>query len=510
MCSSRATSLDGYGDEIVTSPLLSGRQSGPATPSVSVDMAESTNHKKRDILIRLTKALITYGSPTYRLEKYMKSVAAALDLERTQFVILHQTLFTGFPVAVPIVGGSSTEIESTSFSPLLEEWNMEKLESVTELINDLKNGDVSPDSAEGRLNVIDGCRSTFSSTLANLVAFPLQAGVSSVLFFGGNWLSFALTVVVGLFAGVMQCLPSLANLRVRKNNARPLSFLASSDLSVLQSFLAAAVSSFVARILSYKFATDQFRQCFGTLLMGSVVFLLPGVDLVEGAMDVATGNSISGVAKWGNAVVQTILIGFGIHLGQGIAFWIPRDTEVMCNHPVINQDDFWQDLTGGGIGKLLLISSTTLLLAVCFCILLKCSLKQTPICILAVVVAWVVNGVVGTSSGFEMSSFAASFAVELLSNIYAKAFNRSSTPPTLCGVFVIVPGALGLQGVLSLWKDAPGNGGQVSNSGEFAGQVVKVTMGILVGILLSHLIVFAPSPRGRRKSLAEVPAHFRG
>ncbi|KXS15566.1 hypothetical protein M427DRAFT_497136 [Gonapodya prolifera JEL478] len=329
MSSSNAESLNGDRDDIVTSPLLSVRQSRPA--NLSNVSAELTNHKKRDILIRLTKALIPYVSPTYRLEKYMKSVAAALDLERAQFVILHQTLFTGFPVAVPIMGDSSTEIESTSFSPLLEEWNMEKLGSVIELINDLKNGDVSQDSAEGHLNVIDGCRSTFPSTLSNLIAFPLQAGVSSVFLFGGNLLTFALTVVVGLFTGVIQCLPSLANLRLQKNNERPLTFLASSDLSVLQRFLA-AVSSFVARILSYKFATDQF------------LFLLSGV-------------------------------------------------------------------------------------------------------------------------------------------------------------FVIVPGALGLQGVLSLWKDAPGNGSQITNSGEFAAQVVKVTIGILAGIVLSHLIVFAPSPRGRRKSV---------
>ncbi|KAJ3335285.1 hypothetical protein HDU93_005946 [Gonapodya sp. JEL0774] len=436
-------------DTSETSFLLNG-QSSPGGES-SDPIVEL---RKQDLLIELTKSLVACGSPIYRLEKYMATVAEAIGLPVGRLIVLHETLLAGFKTVLRFPGGRTADIATTSFHNVSGQWNMEKLEEITQLIVDMKNGEISIETTEKRLQIINEKRSTFADAVSNFVAFPTQAAFSSILFFGGNWLSLALTFPIGLLLGVIQCLPSLSNVLIGRG--RPFAILGSRDFTVLLDFFSAAAGSFAARILSYYFTGAPYDQCFGTLLMGSIVFLLPGLELVESVLEVATGNTISGVAKWSGAVVQIVLIASNrYHTILGVFDKRKRPESRGCAH------------VGTGFDAMFLHSCQMFVVQ---------QWRQVPISVVTGMMGWFVNGLVGSVSGYETSSFASAFAVGVISNLYAKMLERSSSPPDLCGVLTIVPGSLGLQGVLGMWKDAPGIHGKESTSEKFVAAVLKVTM----------------------------------
>ncbi len=239
-----------------------------------------------DIAVRAGSNLLRFGAETYRAEDTINRICKSYGLPCESFA-----LPTGVFVSVEGEKGVSTickRIPSRSV-------DLTKIAHLNDLSRRIEINKPEYEVVIEELDRIVKCGS-YSNSIT-IVCFALTAFVYALLF-GGNQNDALSALVVGIFLGFLRLVFS-------KGSSFP--------------FIEYFVGGFAAGLLSSVAAAFLPHTNAYVVIIGAVTNMLPGVALTNGIRDLLYGDSISGLARLGEALMVVAVIAAGT--GIGLALW---------------------------------------------------------------------------------------------------------------------------------------------------------------------------------------------
>ncbi|KAI8918345.1 hypothetical protein DFJ77DRAFT_428264, partial [Powellomyces hirtus] len=401
--------------------------------------------KRRDFLIKLSRAFAVYGSPSHRLEHNLRSVSDALDVE-SNFVVLPGLILISF--------GNEDHSSSTHLVKAPQGFNMAKLTAVNFLCRDLTDGSVMIDQALERLSEIrlgqDYSRPVFLST------FPIVSFGIAIIGFKANWLESGMSAILGLVVGLL-CLAA----------ERYPSF------TYLLDFVAALIVGLLVR--GFKSLTGASCMDETVVVLSALAILLPGLSLTISIIEISTRNMVSGTVRMFHALFTAMLLGFGMSVGPLV--WdagISMDRAADC--PIGEVSPYW----------IFLIFPV---MSVCICIFFQAHRNQWMIMMvvsaLGFVTSYFLNDVEAfKKNGGQIPMVLSALAIGLASNMYARISHDVAVAPILAGILLLVPGSVGVRSTLGFL------GANTTGGSNFAFQMLIIGMSITIGLFVATLLVF--------------------
>lgn len=242
------------------------------------------------------------------------------------------------------------------------------------------------------------------STKINLLGH-LLAAAGFTLFFGGTvW-----DVVAG----------GLCGLSVGACN----SFL---DRFHANAFFKPVVSGFVLAFAAYILGVLGVTQSLTTVIVGTLMLLVPGLLFTNSIRDVIYGDSLSGI----NRLVQVMIIAVALAVGTGAGAALGQ--KIFGTLPPANPaaDSFWLQILGS------LIGSTG------FCLLFNIHGPGMLLCLAGDIVSWSCYTLCVKLGCTELMGF---FIAAAICAIYAEAMARvrrcPATPYLVVALFPLIPGS---------------------------------------------------------------------
>jgi uncharacterized membrane protein YjjP (DUF1212 family) len=221
-------------------------------------------------------------------------------------------------------------------------------------------------------------------------------------------------------------------------------------------------TAFVVTYASYKLAGPVFHTQPDTLLIPPLVTFLPGAALTMGTVELATGSMISGASRLMYGLTRLLLLAAGIAIG----------TAAVGHYTLSQSDTFRLGSWAGWIG--------VAVFGVGHFIFGPAPRRSLLWLWLTLYVAYAAQVLGGNLWGASVSGFAGAILLPPLAHWIER---RRTGPPTMVSFlpafWMLVPGALGLQGVTEIFT-SDGTAG-ISDFTNTIISVLAIALGVLVG-----------------------------
>ncbi len=203
----------------------------------------------------------------------------------------------------------------------------------------------------------------------------------------------------------------------------------------------------------------------GAVMLSSLLMLLPGFSLTVAALELASGHPVCGTSRLVASGSVLLQLGFGVMLGA----------RLLGGEAVLQ-------IGGGSVatGEALVLGIG---LAVGFGVLLKLRpahlLPATTVALGAIALSRLLSGRLSPAEG----AFATATCLTLVSHLVARWRDVPVSVFLLPGIFMLVPGCLGLMGASALLADDP------THLLRLAREVVLIVVGISAGVVVGSSIV---------------------
>lgn len=409
-----------------------------ASPRVAEESLGTGDGAARAFVLKLGRALHTYGYPAHRLEEALTAVSARLGL-RTQFFSAPTALFASF----------GSEEEQKTFQIRVDPGgvNLEKLALLDDVAAEVARGRLSPAFGAARVDAIVAKPPPYGPLLTTL-SFALASGAAS-RFFGGGWREIVASSIIGLAIGL---------LALAAERFPPMARAFEPAAATLAALLATAASREAGPVSVY-IAT-----------VAGLIVLIPGFPLTVAMTELATRNLVSGTARLVGACGTFLAIGFGVALGTTVG-------ERLLGEAPLAQA---RGLPGWTEWAALLLAPLA------FTVLLRAQARDT---------GWIVaSGVLGYSGarlgagllGAELGAFVGALAVGVGGNAYARWLGRPAAVTIVPGILLLVPGSIGFRSFASLLDQ------QTVVGVESAFRMTLVAISLVTGLLFANIVL---SPR---------------
>jgi uncharacterized membrane protein YjjP (DUF1212 family) len=397
----------------------------------------------RAFLLKLARALHTYGYPAHRLEEALARVAGRLGL-RAQFFSMPTALFASF--------GSEDDQRTFQIRVDPGEVNLGKLARLHEVTSQVASGVLPPETGALRVGEIVEAPPPYSPLVSTLAFALASSGASR--FFGGGLREVVAASGIGLAIGL------LALFAGRRVGAvfEPLAAAVAAFLAAGTASLAGPVSAYVATL-------------------GGLIILVPGLALTTGMAELGTRNLMSGTARLAGAIGTFLSIGFGVALGSALGERLFGVSPAVL--PVLLPA--WTEWLA------LLVAPAA------FVVLLKAEPKDAPYIVVGGIVAFLGARAGARFLGPELGAFVGALAVGTFGNAYNRLTDRPSPVPIVPGILLLVPGSLGFRSLSSLL------GRDTLLGVETAFQMTLVAVSLATGLLFAN-VVLPPRPGSRMGS----------
>jgi len=395
-----------------------------------------TAHQERiEFLLRLGRALHTYGSGAHRLEDVLAHVTEKLGLEG-QFFSTPTSIFAAF--------GSQGEQRTHLIRVEPGEVNLGKLADLDEVVIEVLRTGLTPGAGSRRIDeIVDApCRYNTALDVASFGAISATGAV----FLGGGLKELLVSAVIGLAIGLVSLVMR------RSGNLRR---------------VFTAVAAFVASILASLATIWIGGYSVFTATLAGLIVLLPGLNLTVAMRELSTQHLASGTARLSGAFVVFLELIFGVALGTRIAILLLDHIPVARVVPL----PAWAYLLA------LLVAPLALTVR----------LRAHPRDAIWIVFAGVL-AVAGTRIGSslldpELGVFFGAVTIGAASNLYARIFNRPSLVTWVPGLLMLVPGSIGLRSLASLMDD------RILVGVETAFKMILIAIALVAGTLIANIIL---------------------
>ncbi len=384
-------------------------------------------------------SLHRHGTNAYRLEEILRNISTALQMNG-QFFSTPTYLAMAFSPT-----DSLDETEVTKHLRVLPgEADLSKLQKLDSLAERICVGNLDIKDALIELSHIESEKNHYSTAIT-LFSFSLVSMAISLLLNGGLTENI-LSAIFGLWVGVGYYFKTKYE---HFNN-------------IYEFFISFTVTMFLYCIFNFY---KPFN--FQTVLISSLIIIIPGLSLTIAMIELATQNLASGTARLMGSLVDLLKLAFGIYIGLETAsiFFYPIDYLAEINNAK------WA------------LPLSVFLASIGFNIVFK-ALKSDFIWILysgVIAVASLKIGLFYLSP--TLATFISAFMVGLCSNIFSRFKNRPAMTMLLPGMIFMVPGSIGLKGLSFLMQNDFLNG---VTSGI---QMFTISISIVAGLFFSNVIL---------------------
>lgn len=401
---------------------------------------------RMQFVVEIARRLHQYGTSAPRLEDAIDSVSARLGLSCHSLSTPTSILF------------SFTE-RSREANALAE---MTQVIRVSPGRDDLRNlcavNDIAARVTDGTIGIDEGFRllaqirdwlsrkrkilEALSYGIAALtVAAVLHSSVADMLAAGG------IGALVGVLAVAGESRPRL----------RP-------ALEAICAFMA----TFVATLVSVYVVPLRLNS----VVLASLIVLLPGVMLTTAVRELSTQHLVSGVARLAGALTTLVKLAFGTVVANQLCALLDL---VPATAPLLPPVPVWAQWLALGLG----CSS--------FAVLFRSARRDVPLVMAAALLGYLITYYGGLQFSPLFGVFLAGLCMGALGNLYARFSGRPGSLVRVPGIILLVPGSVGFQS-LSLLAQR-----EVFPGIDMAVSLVAVLACLVAGLLFGDLLV--PSRR---------------
>jgi uncharacterized membrane protein YjjP (DUF1212 family) len=376
---------------------------------ITVHIAETISRQK--YLVKLCKALMSYGAPTHRLEEYLKMSARVLELE-SQFLYLPGCMIIAFD-------DSSTHTTEVKLIRANQGVDLGKLKDVHAIYKEVVHDCIGVEEATQRLDCVIRKRQKNNVWFLVLV-YGFASATVGPFAFQARLIDMPICFVLGCILGVLQLVLA------------PKSELYSNVFEIS----AAVIMSFIARAFGSILYRENTLFCFSAMVQSSIALILPGYIILCGALELQSRSILAGSVRIVYAIIYSLFLGYGITVGSAIYGLIDQNatSATTCSNTL---NPYW---------TFLFVPIFTL----CLCVINQAKWKQIPVMIAIAQVGYTVNFFASRKfpASNQISSTLGSLSVGVLGNLYSRTRHGLAAAALLPAIFVQVPSGLAASGSL--------------------------------------------------------------
>lgn len=409
-------------------------------PEAAADIVEA--------LLFFGRLLLASGDAVSDINVRLRSIATAWGAPGVQFIVLPDLMLVSVDPNKPA--------HMMSRDLAADHLRLDQVVRVMHLTRQAQRGVLQPSEAVSALHAVEDAAKR--PRLASQVLGTVILTLGMALLFRPADSSIPLLIVLGAIVGLMQ---------------------ASSNYVKGLGAIMPVLIGFVVSLIAFKFSGHDARPI--EALVPSLTIVLPGALLTTAAVDLASGDAVSGSSRFMEGMLRLALLAFGIFAAALLLDVHPSATR---EHGVGYAE--WAPWLG------------VLIFAVGITIRESAPRGMLPWLLVVLYVAHGSQLVGDMLFGAVLSGF---FGTLVAVPLVAHLERYDSAPPALAlflpAFLMLVPGALGLLGVSELVTTEPTNGmGGIVTA---LAAILSIALGVLVGLRLTRIFTAA------RTSLAVRP-----
>lgn len=446
----------------------------PTLVNMEIQPSQDPLHRRRYILC-MCRALMTFGAPTHRLEMYMHSTANVLDLSIQSFHLPGCMI-----LAFDDNASSAPDVQIVRCSQSL---NLAKLYKIHRIYKAVIHREMRVHDALLRLQEINSEEGKFPLWF-RILNYGLASAFVGPISYGARPVDLPLIFVLGALVGLLELVIS------PKSELYGYIFEISSAIMV----------SFIGRALGSIPNGDQSIFCFSAVAQASIVLILPGFTFTTSALEIQTGNMVSGSVRMVYGIIYTLFLAFGFTIG--ITIYGAMDSNSTSATHCRDVWPFWWQVT------------FVLPFTLCFVIVNQGNWKDMPGMLFVTLSGWVVNHF--SSQRFTsipaLGQALGALTVGILANLMSRLGHGFAVAILHPAIYIQVPGSLAASGSLisgiTSADQLTQSAGAVNQTGvgspraavlDAGYTAVEIAIGITVGLSVGAFVVY-PFRKTRGKS----------
>lgn len=395
-----------------------------------------------DFLVALATHLHTCGTTAQRLEGALLGVARRLRVECEPWsnptgMILS---FRDRDAASPL-----TETRVIRLNP--GDTDLLRLSETDRIAEEVMNGNIGIEEGSAALRALDARRRPPRFWTDALTYGVISLAVAALLRL--PWLDIATAGVTGMVIG------GWMNHAGRRNALKESS---EAMAGILAAIIAILVAAFVGPLN------------LNTVIIASLVVLLPGMSFTNAINELTSQHLVSGTARFAGAATLILKLTIGVMIALACAEVLHVVPHIRYARP----QPGWVE--GAGL----------LLAAGAFVVAFRADRRDGPVVMASAIAGYLISRFAGQAADGVAGTFLAAFAMTVAGNAYARVFNRPGAIVRLPGIILLVPGSASLRGLMTMVQE------QSTSTGQAALLAVLNILGALVaGLLFGNLVISA-------------------
>ncbi|AWK20909.1 threonine/serine ThrE exporter family protein [Xanthomonas oryzae] len=224
--------------------------------------------------------------------------------------------------------------------------------------------------------------------------------------------------------------------------------------------LAGVVASLVASLLG--------PLNLNTVIIASLVVLLPGMSLTNAFNELASQHWVSGTARLAGAVTTVLKLTVGAVIAVTLTQLVGLNPQVAALRPQAG----WVEL------------ASLVVAAYAFAVLFKANRRDYLWIMAAAMLSYVIARCAGHAWGGPVGVFASAMTLTAAGNLFGRVVHKPGAMIRLPGIIMLVPGGVSLRGFLTLVQQQDVSVGQAALLA-----VTNIVMALMAGLLFGNLLI---------------------
>ena len=386
-------------------------------------------------LVRLGKALHTYGTPSHRTEDALTRVARRLGV-RGQFLVTPTSILGSF-------GEDDAQITRLARVDA-GETDLRKLTQLHQVIRDVFAGTLGIRAASAAVDEIQAAPPAYGPLLAWLAFAATSAAAAR--FFDGGVAEILASAGAGAAIGLLNIVGS-----ERPRLTRLLPVLSGMVAALLAGVLAATHGVFAPIVI-----------------LASLIVLLPGLTLTVAMNELALNHVVSGTARMTAATVTFLELAFGVALGSEIARRVAGIVTVPATPSHLPE---WT------------VAPALAVAALSLTVLFRARIHDALLILLMATIAFATARLGTGAFGPELGAGLGALGLGVAANAASRWLDQPTAIALLPALLLLVPGSLGFRSLQALLAD------DVVGGIESLFTMAIVAVALVSGLLVANLLV---------------------
>ncbi len=396
-----------------------------------------------DFVVELAGRLHGYGTTAHRLEGAVTAVSARLGLACGAW-----SNPTGMILSFGEAGGERRDtVRVVRLSP--GDIDLYKLAEVDRVAEAVMAGTMDITQGMTTMRGLDRAMSRLSVVLTVLAFGLSSASVAGLLRL--PWLDIGVAGCTGLLIGMLEI----------ATKSRP-------RLKEASEALAAVIASTLAVLVASTIAPLNLN----TVIICSLIVLMPGLTLTNAVNELTNQNLVSGTARFAGAMTTILKLTIGMMVALTAAEMIGLEPAVRALRP----QPLWVEAVA------------LLLCTYAFALLFRCHRRDYPLVMTSAACGYLISSTMGDAFGSNVGVFLAALTMTAAGNLYGLWSGRPGALVRVPGIIMLVPGSASLRGLITLMQQQDVQAGQ-----DAVLTALNILVALIAGLLFGNIL--APTRR---------------